>query len=92
MKISITESAKKELNNISQDNEKGGRIILTGSKCSTGEPQFSLSVDKEKEDDIVVDVEGIKILVQKNLEEIIDNISIDYEEEGLKRGFNIILK
>lgn len=88
MNITITEKAREEIINMTKDNDKHGRVIMTGQKCSGG-LTFGLSIDKQKDDDNVVDIEGIKLIINKDIQELVGDINIDYEDEGLMMGFSV---
>lgn len=89
MKINITETAKKEIEKITDSNERTAKIAIAGSRCMVGTVNLTLEFVKLKEEDNVILVDDIKITYNKEIEDFVDKVEIDYQEEGMKRGFNV---
>ena len=81
--LTITESARDELKNIleknSNEEDEGLRLIVNQPGS------FALMLDKEQNNDEVIEHNGVKILLyQKDMSPILDNIVLDcqYTESG----------
>ena len=79
--ITVTESAKKQLDEILMDEPNGKyvRAFISGGGCSGFNYGFTIEEDKE-EDDFVID----KLLVDALSMTYFDNATIDYTSDKLK--------
>jgi iron-sulfur cluster insertion protein len=79
--ITVTESAKKQLDEILMDDVsmKYVRAFITGGGCSGFNYGFTLEVDKE-EDDFVID----NLVVDAMSMQYFDNATIDFTSDKLK--------
>lgn len=89
MKINITEIAKSEIEKITSNNDRTPKIAIAGSRCMVGTVNLTLEFVKLKEDDKVIVANDIKFTYNEEIEGFVDKVQIDYQEEGLKRGFNV---
>lgn len=90
MKINITEKAQEELKKIldkRKEVSKSVRIYLAG--FGWGGPSFGLALDEQKDNDEVKEVEGFKILVDKDLTLSFNEFHIDYVNSWLRNGFQV---
>jgi iron-sulfur cluster assembly accessory protein len=89
--ISITKNAVKEFKAFSEKEGKNGsglRLFVAGMGC--GGPQYGMAFeDKAKEEDIVVEKNGVKIYVDKGFESFFDGATVDYQETDHGAGFLI---
>lgn len=76
MKITIYNTAKKELDKLMEEN-KYIRIFI---QCVTmhEDARIDLKIDDKNEDDELFEVDGYKIIINKTLTYQISNISISY--------------
>ena len=79
--ITVTESAKKQLDEILMDEPNGKyvRAFISGGGCSGFNYGFTIEEDKE-EDDFVID----KLLVDAMSMTYFDNATIDFTSDKLK--------
>ena len=79
--INVTESAKKQLDEILMDEPNGKyvRAFISGGGCSGFNYGFTIEEDKE-DDDFVID----KLLVDALSMTYFDNATIDYTSDKLK--------
>lgn len=79
--INVTESAKKQLDEILMDEPNGKyvRAFISGGGCSGFNYGFTIEEDKE-EDDFVID----KLLVDAMSMTYFDNATIDFTSDKLK--------
>lgn len=88
MKIRLTEAAKAELRSRTDGNGKSPKVFFAGFGCS--QPKLGITVDTKRDKDIEVESEdGTTFLIEEQLNEIMEELSIDYEAEGIQAGFKI---
>lgn len=89
--ISITSKAAEEFKSFRDKEgkkESGLRVFLAGMGC--GGPQYGMSFEETKKDeDIVLEKEGITIYVDKGFESFFDGATIDFQETEYGSGFLI---
>jgi iron-sulfur cluster assembly protein len=87
--IGLTDGAVEELQRIMNeqnlDGSLGLRVGVKGGGCSG--LSYILGFDKEKEDDQVYDVKGIKVMISQAHEMYLHGMEIDYHEGLDNRGF-----
>ncbi|XP_022691658.1 iron-sulfur cluster assembly 2 homolog, mitochondrial-like [Varroa jacobsoni] len=65
------------------------RVTIEGGGCSGF--QYKLSLDKEvKDDDLVFERDGAKVICDKMSFGFIEGSTVDYEEELIRSGFRIL--
>lgn len=93
LNITITDTAAEIIKETLEDNEFANgylEIAVIGGGCSGLKYQMGLSDYEEVGlDDIVVEVKGIKILVDKYSAKYIDGAVVDYTTNGAIIGFKI---
>ena len=89
MKINLTDRAKEELKKVQEekDNEKAVRIYVAGH--GWGGPSFGLALDEQKDDDLTMDVDGLKFVYEKDLEEAFEDFNVDFNDKGFQKGFTV---
>ncbi|MDD2440167.1 MAG: iron-sulfur cluster assembly accessory protein [Methanosarcinaceae archaeon] len=88
--IEVTDKAAAELKSIlkSEEKELSLRIYVAGVACSG--IQYGLALDEEeREDDIKIESNGIKLVMTKDIEEGLSEGKIDYIEDENGKGFLI---
>ncbi len=89
--IAITKKAAEEFKTFRDKEGKNGsglRVFLAGMGC--GGPQYGMAFeDSPKEEDIVIESEGIKVYVDKGFESFFDGATLDYQETEHGSGFLI---
>lgn len=71
------------------DKDKAIRIFVSG--FGWGGPRFAMSLDEAKSDDIMKEVDNIRFVVDKNLDDQFSNIIVDYRKSLFGSGFVISL-
>lgn len=90
MKIKLTNRASEELKKIlTEKNAKNQKIRINLKGIGWGGPSFNLALDEQKDDDEIMEVEGMTFLVSKKLLSQFQNFTIDYSKFFLQRGFSI---
>lgn len=90
MAVTITENASKELKRFRESNEGLGpllRIGIVSGGCSGFSYDFGFVDDMNEETDTVSEQHGIKVVVDKKSDLLMDGTTIDYYESLEKRGF-----
>ncbi|MDR7665379.1 iron-sulfur cluster assembly accessory protein [Methanosarcina sp. Z-7115] len=89
--IEVTEKAASELKTLLEQEEKPElalRIFVAGVACSG--VQYGLAFDDEvKEDDVTMESNGIKLIMNKDIETSFSEGSIDFVEDENGKGFLI---
>ena len=50
---------------------------------------LGLVVSEKKDDDLVVNVDGLEIYLQNGIENISSDLGVDYKDSGLRMGFSV---
>ena len=94
MKVTLTETARKEINNIIKDksdeldNEQTYlRVGVKGGGCSGFSYILDLTGNLKDSDQIVSEQDGIKVICDPKSLLYIDGTSIDFRDEVMGRGF-----
>jgi len=86
--VTLTDRAGKRLKNLIKDQNKGGyglRVYIQGGGCSG--MSYGMEFDDEVQyGDEVMELNGIKVIVDKFSLKYMDGSEIDYVEEGLMGG------
>uniref|UniRef100_A0A914QJC5 Iron-sulfur cluster assembly 2 homolog, mitochondrial n=1 Tax=Panagrolaimus davidi TaxID=227884 RepID=A0A914QJC5_9BILA len=84
----LTEKAVNRLKEIAKPNEYL-RILVEGGGCSGFEYKLSLD-DKLTDEDLTVEKDGVKVVVDKMSLEFIKGSTVDYAEEMMRSTFRLI--
>ena len=89
--ISITEKAAEEFKAFSEKEGKNGsglRLFVAGMGC--GGPQYGMAFEEEsKDEDLVIESNGVKLIVAKDFESVFDGAIVDYQVTEHGSGFLI---
>ncbi len=89
--ISITPKAAEEFKTFRDKEGKNGsglRLFVAGMGC--GGPQYGMAFEEEaKEEDHIVEKDGVKIYFDKGFESFFDGATVDYQENEHGSGFLI---
>ena len=70
--------------------DQGLRIFARGGGCGCSGPSFAMGIDSAGEDDSVLDLHGVRFIVDHQTAASLEGASIDYTEDDLmRRGFTI---
>lgn len=89
--LSITDKAADKVKTLLQEkNAESGalRVFVAGGGCSGYQYGMALAQDVE-EDDLVVEHDGVKLLVDPESAPLLQGAEIDYIEDIMKSGFTI---
>lgn len=89
--IDITPLASEKLEEaLKEQGEEGSLLRVMVMPGPNGGFQYSMGVEKEpKEDDIVIDANGIQVLVDGESAPLVEGAQIDYVEGLMRSGFVI---
>ncbi len=89
--LSVSERAGIELRNIMQSQdvaESVVRVFIQG-QCGCGAAHYGMAFDNPVDDDIVLEADGLKIVLDQEASEILDEATIDFVETPMSKGFTI---
>ena len=89
--IDVTPLAAEKLEKVlSEQGEEGSLLRVMVMPGTNGGIQYSLGVEKEaKDDDIVIEAENIKVLVDAESAPLVEGAQIDYIDGLMRSGFVI---
>lgn len=89
MEIRVTPSAAEELKikMAEQGKNSGIRVYLAG--MGWGGPTFGLTLDEPKEADNIYDIEGVKVLFDRETSRYTKGIEIDYRTSIFGKRFSV---
>ncbi|GFK93323.1 hypothetical protein NNJEOMEG_01155 [Fundidesulfovibrio magnetotacticus] len=89
--VTMTHPAKEQLDQYFAENPKSPiRIFLSSGSCAG--PRLALALDEPKPSDAVHDVEGYSFLVDKELLEQAQPISLDFQGQGFSIASSLVLE
>ena len=88
MKIEIKDKAAARLNELGVKENKDKAIRIRVLNYSWRGAIYGVTLDKSDENDIIMDVDGFKICVNKNMD-YIEKFTIDYSTNPLAKGFQV---
>ena len=86
--IIFTSDAAKRISEIKTDNEPYFRVMVKGGGCSGFQYEMKLSAEV-KEDDLVIETDGEKLLIDPISLEYLDGSTIDFVEELVGAAFKV---
>ena len=94
MTMTVTEDAAQRLglivNQQREDDAQGLRIFARGGGCGCSGPSFAMGIDSPTSEDNVLDLHGVRFIIDPTTAPDLEGASIDYTEEDLMRkGFVI---
>jgi|TARA_B100001057_G_scaffold207632_1_gene208319 iron-sulfur cluster insertion protein len=88
--INITDKAISKIQEVlSSQNMKYFRIKVKGGGCSGFQYVFKSDNEINKNNDLIFDFKSLKILIDKNSIEFIDQAELDYKDELIGSSFSI---
>lgn len=88
MKIEIKNRAAARLNELGVKENKDKALRIRVLNYSWRGAIYGVTLDKSDENDIIMDVDGFKICVNKNMD-YIEKFTIDYSTNPLAKGFQV---
>lgn len=88
MKIEIKNKAAARLNELGVKENKDKALRIRVLNYSWRGAIYGVTLDKSDENDIVIDVDGFKVCVNKNMD-YIEKFTIDYSSNPLAKGFQV---
>lgn len=88
MKIEIKNKAAARLNELGVKENKDKALRIRVLNYSWRGAIYGVTLDKSDENDIIMDVDGFKVCVNKNMD-YIEKFTIDYSSNPLAKGFQV---
>lgn len=88
MKIEIKNRAAARLNELGVKENKDKALRIRVLNYSWRGAIYGVTLDKSDENDIIMEVDGFKICVNKNMD-YIEKFTIDYSSNPLAKGFQV---
>lgn len=88
MKIEIKNKAAARLKELGVNENKDKALRIRVLNYSWRGAIYGVTLDKSDENDIIMDVDGFKICVNKNMD-YIEKFTIDYSTNPLAKGFQV---
>lgn len=88
MKIEIKNKAAARLNELGVKENKDKALRIRVLNYSWRGAIYGVTLDKSDENDIIMNVDGFKICVNKNMD-YIEKFTIDYSSNPLAKGFQV---
>ena len=88
MKIEIKNRAAARLNELGVKENKDKALRIRVLNYSWRGAIYGVTLDKSDENDIIMDVDGFKVCVNKNMD-YIEKFTIDYSTNPLAKGFQV---
>ncbi len=92
MLLTVTPTAAERLATILEQQageNEGLRILARGGGCACSGGGFAMGIDAATSDDSVIDLSGVRIIVDALTAQQLEGGSIDYVEEIMRQGFTI---
>lgn len=89
--IEISESAANRIKDMIAGEETGNMFLRLGVNPG-GCSGFSYSMgldDQESDEDVYMDIQGIKVVIAKESVRYLNGLEIDFQESGMSGGFTI---
>lgn len=90
MIINVTESAKEQLKKMTAEKESDKPLRIYVAGYGWGGPSFGLALDEQKDEDKVLDVDGLNFVYGIELEEAFESFNVDYTDSGFRKGFSVV--
>lgn len=94
--IQVTEKAGSKLKILMADVAKEKQLedlalrVFVRGQCGCGKAHYGMGFDNEvREGDQAVDVQGVKILVDRESAPLVEGAELDYVEDPLQQGFTL---
>ncbi|MDE1900866.1 MAG: iron-sulfur cluster assembly accessory protein [Alphaproteobacteria bacterium] len=92
MTISLTEAAARRIHKVMADAPAaaGVRLEVLGGGCSGYQYKFGFADAIDAGEDVVVDRDGAKLVIDKTSLGLLDGSEIDYGESLMESGFRVV--
>lgn len=89
MKIHLDEAAKNALiNSLKEQNKSAVRLTIAG--FGWGGPNLSVVLDEQKEDDVLVNVDGIDFVANEDEEFVFEDCTVSYKKTFFGETFKVV--
>jgi iron-sulfur cluster assembly accessory protein len=90
--LKLSDSCVRRLQAILKNPSDKLRVFVEGGGCSGFQYKFTVESNKEptKAEDLIVEREGVQVVVDKDSLELLKGSTIDYQEELIRSSFRIL--
>lgn len=93
MQLTVSPPAASALKEVIEEHGSLGapssvRLGVQGA-CGCGNSHFGMMLDEQKEDDVLLQIEGINFLVDHDSVDALEGAELDFSDELVGRGFRI---
>ncbi|UJR23199.1 hypothetical protein I4U23_026218 [Adineta vaga] len=90
--LKLSDNCVRRLQAILKDPSEKLRVFVEGGGCSGFQYKFTVESNKEatKEEDLIIERDGVQVVVDKDSLELLKGSIIDYQEELIKASFRIV--
>ena len=92
MNLTITPVASERLRSIVSERASEGqglRLLSQARGCGCGASSFAMGLDGASDEDAVVEVDGVRLILDPVAAEKLEGATIDYVEDVMREGFSI---
>ncbi|MBX6350808.1 MAG: iron-sulfur cluster assembly accessory protein [Clostridia bacterium] len=91
MALRFTPEAAGELRRLLEEegDPKPDLRILVQHRCECGNVHFGMGWDARREDDVVLEEEGFRVVFDRDTEPYLEEAEVDFESRGDRQGFVI---
>lgn len=92
MMLSVSPTAAERLTSILTEQAgetEGLRILARGGGCACSGGSFAMGIDAPTSEDQIIDLSGVRIIVDPASAQQLEGASIDYVEDVMRQGFTI---
>ena len=90
--LSLTEAAAKRINKVVADEKNPAlmvRLEVLGGGCSGYQYRFGFDAAHDPADDVVIERDGARLVIDKTSIELLKGSHIDYSESLMEAGFQV---
>ena len=90
--LKLSDSCIRRLQDILKNPSEKLRVFVEGGGCSGFQYKFLVESNNEpiKDEDLIIERDGVKVIVDKDSLELLKGSTIDYQEELIRSSFRIV--
>ncbi|CAF1238951.1 unnamed protein product [Adineta ricciae] len=90
--LKLSDSCVRRLQDILKNSSEKLRVLVEGGGCSGFQYKFVVESNNEviKDEDLIIERDGVKVIVDKDSLELLKGSTIDYQEELIRSSFRIV--
>ncbi|XP_070577949.1 iron-sulfur cluster insertion protein ErpA-like [Ptychodera flava] len=88
--VLLSERCVKRLREIISSKDEHLRVFVEGGGCSGFQYKFEIDDSLDEEDDMVIEQDGARVVIDKDSMEYLKGATIDYQEELIRSAFRVM--